>query len=65
MLNAETTQLDLTDLNAMFEHASPQKIVEWTIAQWGDDAVTTSSFGTVRRSIDSWPSAAPSAPRST
>src|SRR6266566_1055008 len=41
----ETTQLDLTDLNAMFEHASPQKIVEWTIAQWGDDVVTTSSFG--------------------
>ena len=45
MLNTEIAQLDLTDLNAMFEHASPQKIVEWTIAQWGDDVVTTSSFG--------------------
>lgn len=37
--------LDLPELNAMFERATPQKIVEWTIAQWGDDVVTTSSFG--------------------
>jgi phosphoadenosine phosphosulfate reductase len=38
-------QLDLPELNAIFERATPQKIVEWAIAQWGDDVVTTSSFG--------------------
>lgn len=38
-------QLDLPELNAMFERATPQKIVEWAIAQWGDEVVTTSSFG--------------------
>ena len=37
--------LDLPELNTMFERATPQKIVEWAIAQWGDDVVTTSSFG--------------------
>ena len=41
----QTAQLDLTQINAMFEKSPPQKIVEWAIAQWGDDAVMTSSFG--------------------
>jgi hypothetical protein len=29
----------------MFEHASPQKVVEWAVAQWGDEVVASSSFG--------------------
>ncbi len=29
----------------MFERATPQKVVEWAVAQWGDEVVTTSSFG--------------------
>jgi phosphoadenosine phosphosulfate reductase len=37
--------LDLAELNAMFEKASPQKVVEWAIAQWGDEVVMSSSFG--------------------
>jgi phosphoadenosine phosphosulfate reductase len=41
----QTEQLDLADINTMFEKAPPQKIVEWTIAQWGDQTVMTSSFG--------------------
>lgn len=41
----DTTQLDLSEINTMFEKAPPQKIVEWAIAQWGNDAVMTSSFG--------------------
>jgi phosphoadenosine phosphosulfate reductase len=38
-------QLDLSELNAMFEHATPQKVVEWAVAQWGDEVVMSSSFG--------------------
>jgi phosphoadenosine phosphosulfate reductase len=41
----ETAQLDLPEINAMFEHAPPRKIVEWAIAQWDDEAVISSSFG--------------------
>src|SRR4051812_15912911 len=41
----ETEQLDPADINAMFEAASPQKVVEWAVAQWDDDLVMTSSFG--------------------
>jgi len=38
-------QLDVAEINAMFEKASPQKVVEWAIAQWGDEIVLSSSFG--------------------
>jgi phosphoadenosine phosphosulfate reductase len=41
----ETAQLDLTEINAMFANSSSQKIVDWTIEKWGDEAVMTSSFG--------------------
>ncbi|HEY7116047.1 MAG TPA: phosphoadenylyl-sulfate reductase [Tepidisphaeraceae bacterium] len=46
-MTTETAQnLDLTELNAMFETAHPSKIVEWAIANWGgDEVVATSSFG--------------------
>lgn len=44
-MSIDTEQLDLPEVNAMFEKASPQKIVEWAVAQWGDEVVTTSSFG--------------------
>jgi phosphoadenosine phosphosulfate reductase len=44
-MSIETEQLDLPEVNAMFERATPQKIVEWAFAQWGDDVVMTSSFG--------------------
>src|ERR1700712_364700 len=38
-------QLDLSEINGMFEKASPQKVVEWAVAQWGDEVVMSSSFG--------------------
>lgn len=45
-MTTQTDQrLDLPELNAMFESAHPSKIVEWAVAQWGDEIVTTSSFG--------------------
>jgi phosphoadenosine phosphosulfate reductase len=45
MTTQTAPQLDLPELNAMFESAHPSKIVEWAVAQWGDEIVTTSSFG--------------------
>jgi phosphoadenosine phosphosulfate reductase len=44
-MSIETEQLDLPEVNAMFERATPQKIVEWAFAQWGDEVVMSSSFG--------------------
>lgn len=41
----QTEQLDLAEINTMFEKAPPQKIVEWAIEKWGDETVMTSSFG--------------------
>lgn len=38
-------ELDLPQLNALFEKQPPGKIVEWACAQWGDGVVMTSSFG--------------------
>jgi phosphoadenosine phosphosulfate reductase len=38
--------LDLSTLNAMFETADPQKVVEWTVAEFGAlNVVMSSSFG--------------------
>jgi len=46
MIATETEILDLTSLNAMFESADAQKIVEWTAAEFGGDKVVmSSSFG--------------------
>jgi phosphoadenosine phosphosulfate reductase len=42
---AETEQLDLDALNAMFETSAPEKIVEWAAAQFGDELLMSSSFG--------------------
>jgi phosphoadenosine phosphosulfate reductase len=44
-MSTETAPLDLAEINAMFETATPSKIVEWAIAQWGDEVVLSSSFG--------------------
>ena len=38
-------QLDLPELNAMFESSDPSKVVAWAAAQFGDELVMTSSFG--------------------
>jgi phosphoadenosine phosphosulfate reductase len=45
MPTTQSAQVDLAEINAMFEHASPQKVVEWAVAQWGDEIVSSSSFG--------------------
>jgi phosphoadenosine phosphosulfate reductase len=37
--------LDLDSLNTMFEKAEPMRVVEWAVAQFGDELVMTSSFG--------------------
>lgn len=37
----------LEQLNATFEHLSPQEIVRWAAAEFGDDVVATASFGDV------------------
>src|SRR5690349_6397738 len=42
---AAETAIDVDALNAMFEHVHPSKIIEWGIAQFGDDVAMTSSFG--------------------
>lgn len=45
---AESTsrsQLDLPELNGLFEATDPQKIVGWAAAHFGPDLVMTSSFG--------------------
>jgi phosphoadenosine phosphosulfate reductase len=40
-----TDKLDLAALNQMFESAQPTRIIEWAVAQFGDDLVMSSSFG--------------------
>lgn len=37
--------LDLPSLNQMFEATDPTRIVEWAVAQFGDELVMSSSFG--------------------
>jgi phosphoadenosine phosphosulfate reductase len=44
-MNPTIQQLDLPSLNQMFEASDPARIVEWSIAQFGDDLVMSSSFG--------------------
>jgi len=39
------SQLDLAALNQMFESSEPRKVVQWAVAQFGDAAVMSSSFG--------------------
>ena len=43
--NIAAGELDLDLLNPAFEVADPEKIVAWTAAQFGNDAVMWSSFG--------------------
>lgn len=38
-------QLDLDTLNALFEKSDPQQVVDWAVAQFGDDILMSSSFG--------------------
>jgi phosphoadenosine phosphosulfate reductase len=38
-------KFDLAALNQMFESTDPTRIVEWTAAQFGEDLVMSSSFG--------------------
>jgi phosphoadenosine phosphosulfate reductase len=44
-MTTQTEQLDLPDHNAIFETATPQTVVDWAVAQWGDDVLMSSSFG--------------------
>jgi phosphoadenosine phosphosulfate reductase len=41
----EAEQLDLPEINAAFERSTAEQVVEWAVAQWGDELVMTSSFG--------------------
>jgi phosphoadenosine phosphosulfate reductase len=42
---AEPTSLDLDTLNPLFETRSPEQIVEWACAQFGQELLMSSSFG--------------------
>src|SRR5580765_4293367 len=42
---AVAEKLDLDAINPMLESSDALKIVEWSIAQFGDDVVMSSSFG--------------------
>jgi phosphoadenosine phosphosulfate reductase len=44
-MSAIAEQLDLPELNQMFESTDPAKIVEWSHSQFGDELVMSSSFG--------------------
>jgi phosphoadenosine phosphosulfate reductase len=44
-MSITTEELDLPALNQMFEAADPHKVIEWSLAQFGDDLVISSSFG--------------------
>lgn len=44
-MHAPDPHLDLDALNALFETSTPQRVVEWATAQFGDGAVMSSSFG--------------------
>lgn len=43
--NVASDQLDLTELNGLFEASDPEKIVAWAAGRFGSDLVMTSSFG--------------------
>lgn len=45
MMNAVAEQLDLDELNSVFETSHPSKIVEWAVAQFEGDVILSSSFG--------------------
>jgi phosphoadenosine phosphosulfate reductase len=42
---ASPTDSDLTELNARFEHRSPESLLAWTAETYGSHAVLTCSFG--------------------
>jgi phosphoadenosine phosphosulfate reductase len=44
-MSQTSEKLDLAALNQMFESADPPRIVEWAVAQFGDELVMSSSFG--------------------
>jgi phosphoadenosine phosphosulfate reductase len=44
-MSIETVQPDLATLNSAFESQHPTQIVEWAVAQWGEELVVSSSFG--------------------
>jgi phosphoadenosine phosphosulfate reductase len=44
-MNENPDQLDLAELNEMFERSDPPKIVAWAAAQFGNKLVMSSSFG--------------------
>lgn len=44
-MTAEDAKLDLAAINPMLMEKSPQQIIEWAHAQFGEDLVMTSSFG--------------------
>src|ERR1700733_459391 len=44
-MSATAEKFDLTEWNQNFETTDPTKIVNWSIARWGDEIVMSSSFG--------------------
>jgi phosphoadenosine phosphosulfate reductase len=44
-MSVEVEKVDLPVLNEMFERKDPTQIVEWAVAQFGDEIVMSSSFG--------------------
>jgi phosphoadenosine phosphosulfate reductase len=40
-----TENLDLSTINEVFEHQSPEHVVKWAAAQFAPDLVMSSSFG--------------------
>jgi phosphoadenosine phosphosulfate reductase len=43
--DSEVAGIDPDALNPIFENSEPQKIVDWTVAQFGRDVIMSSSFG--------------------
>ena len=44
-MQATADQIDLDAINPLFEKVHPLKVIEWTVAQFGDEVAMTSSFG--------------------
>jgi phosphoadenosine phosphosulfate reductase len=44
-MSSPIDQLDLSALNDTFERQSPEQIIQWSFAQFGDDLIMSSSFG--------------------
>ncbi len=44
-MSIATPKLELEPLNQMFESSEPERIVEWSVAQFNPDLVVSSSFG--------------------